>query len=280
MESTTAAIYDKSSFMRTRGKTMQREINEIRNKVSGRSSMIEGSYFYLIHKMQMVVDVPTWLGAYHKAIEQGHDEETAVALADQSVIDAQGGGQIKDLAEIQRGGPMMKLWTNFYSYFSTTYNLLVESTGRAKDPAGKALLAVDYLLLLVVPAVLGATMKAALKGGDDWEEELPEKLVREQANYLLGTMVGLRDVAAFVNGYGNYTGPAGLRFFSEIFRLGKQVEQGEADEAFWKALNSTAGILFHYPSGQVQRTAEGIAALAEGETVNPGVILVGTPAER
>jgi hypothetical protein len=38
------------------------------------------------------------------------------------VIDSQGGGQIKDLASVQRGGPMLKLWTNFYSIFNVTFN--------------------------------------------------------------------------------------------------------------------------------------------------------------
>ena len=36
----------------------------------------------------------------------------AVAEADQAVLDAQGGGQIKDLAAIQRGGQLQKLFTN------------------------------------------------------------------------------------------------------------------------------------------------------------------------
>jgi hypothetical protein len=70
----------------------------------GKNSAIEASYFYLIQKMQLVADIPTWLGQYHKAVEKGADEKSAVAQADQAVLDAQGGGQIKDLAGIQRGG--------------------------------------------------------------------------------------------------------------------------------------------------------------------------------
>ena len=72
-----------------------------------------------------------------------------------------------------------------------------------------------------------------------------------------------------------YGGPAGLRFFQSIDKLGQQVGQGEADAAFWKALNSTAGVHFHYPSGQVQRTVEGAIAVMEGKTQNPATLVLG-----
>jgi hypothetical protein len=82
------------------------------------------SFFWLIYKGQQVADIPTWLGAYEKAMsDTANDEARAIALADQGVLDSQGGGQIKDLAGIQRGGPLLKLWTAFYSYFNVTYNL-------------------------------------------------------------------------------------------------------------------------------------------------------------
>lgn len=280
MESTTAWIYANSEFMRLRGKTFQREVAEIRNKIrkGGALTAIEDSYFLLIQKGQLVADVPTWLGAYEKAMASGVDEAKAFALADQAVLDSQGGGMVKDLAQVQRGGPLMKLWTNFYSYFSVTYNLAVESTQKAtlRDPLSVGKAAVDLVMLTVVPATLGALLKAALKGEDD-EDELKERLIRENLNYTFGMMVGLRDAASFVNGYAGYTGPAGQRFFAEFSNLGKQVEQGEADAAFFRSLNNVGGIVFHYPAGQVQRTTMGFSALASGESNNPGVLVVGPP---
>lgn len=285
-ENSAKKIYEKSAFMRLRGKTMQREINEIRNKVTGDDSLIEASYFYLIQKMQLVADIPTWWGAYEKAMhDENMTEDRAIALADQAVIDAQGAGQVKDLSAIQRGGQFQKLWTNFYSFFNTTFNLTREAVGRTnfRSPGSVALLAVDMALLYSIPALLGTVMKAALSG--DWEDEdkLVRKLIADQINYLLGTVLVLREAGgvagAVIDPQGgmNYTGPAGVRFFAELAKLGKQVGQGEADEAFWKALNSTFGILFHYPAGQINSTASGAVALAEERTDNPGALLVGAP---
>jgi hypothetical protein len=280
-------IYGKSEFMRVRAKTMQREINEVRNQVADKSKFrnaTEASFFLLITKMQLVADVPTWLGAYEKAIVNGEAEDRAVALADQAVIDSQGGGQIKDLAEIQRGGPMKKLFTNFYSYFNVTYNLAAERA-RATEftkPGQVGALAVDYLLLFIAPAVLGTLIKVAISGDDEDEDELARRLIGEQISYLMGTFVGLREATGFaqyVTGTKlfptTYGGPAGLRLLTELEKLGKQIDQGEVDMPLIRAGANVAGIVLHLPTGQVMRSVEGAAALIEGQTDNPAVLVSG-----
>lgn len=282
-----------SPMMRTRMMTMNREINDVRNRLtSDRSELrerIEGSYFIMIQKLQAMVDYPTWLGAYAKAIDDPANlnadgtinEARAAALADQAVLDAQGGGQIKDLAEVQRGNPLLKLFTNFYSYFNVLYNLTTEQTKKrvkAKEYAG---LMGDYLLLMVVPAVLSAIIRNAVKGEDD-EDEYVKAIASELVGYPFGMFVGLREVAGAAQlaaGVGNpafgYSGPAGLRFFSEMNKLGVQVGQGELDMALFKSANNVGGLMFHYPASQVNRAVEGSAALIDGETQNPLAPFVG-----
>lgn len=278
MNERTEWVYSKSDFMRLRGKTMMREMSEILNSVRrSKMSKIEATYFYAIQKMQVVADMPTWLGAYEKAMaELGGDETKAVELADQAVLDAQGGGQTKDLARIQRGGPMMKLWTNFYSFFNTTYNLSREVVGRTdfSDPASVGKAAVDFLLLYSVPAAMSSILKGVILGDDD-EDELVDRLINDQMSYLFGTMVGLRELSAAFSGFNGYSGPAGTRFFSEFAKLGKQIRQGEADASFWKSINATAGVLLHYPAGQINKTVQGASALLDDETDNPAALLFG-----
>jgi hypothetical protein len=130
---TVELVHGKSNFMRLRHKTMMREINEIQNRLGGEGKVahwtdaalekvsgdrvtrqgIANSFFWMIGRAQMVADIPTWVGAYEKALEEQTDEATAIARADQAVLDSQGGGQIKDLAKYQRGAPLLKLFTNF-----------------------------------------------------------------------------------------------------------------------------------------------------------------------
>ena len=71
--------------------------------------------------------------------------------------------------------------------------------------------------------------------------------------------------------------PAGLRVLQEIDELGQQMVQHEADMALFKAADNVGGILFHYPSGQINRTVEGIAARADGKTRNPAAVVMGPP---
>lgn len=290
-----AMAEEKSSLMRDRGRTMQREINEVLNVVRAGEgvSNLTASYFYLIAKLQRTVDVPTWHGAYEKAManlrfENAPDEKTrkeieahAIALADQAVIDSQSGGQLKDLAKVQRGSPVFKLFTNFYSYFSATYNLNIESYRRTsfKNPAEIGLFAADMLILNTLPVVFSLALKEMLKGGcEEGDLEcLAGRLAHEQLGFLMGQMILLReagsalDAATGGQGFG-YTGPAGLRFFSDLYRLGQQVEQGDADLALFKAANAVGGTLLHYPAGQVNTTLEGVIAIEKGEVEGVGIV--------
>lgn len=281
LENSARWVHEKSEVIRNRHVTMAREINEIRNSIRGQTTVgvIGNSYFWLIAKGQQLVDIPTWIAMYEKAMHHGQTEERAIAMADQAVLDSQGGGQVKDLAQIQRGGPLMRLWTNFYSYFNVTYNLTAESFARTKikDPLSVGRLAVDLLMLYSVPAVMGFFIKEGLRG-DEPPEDLTKRLLREQASYVFGTMVGLREFSSVLNGFYGYEGPTGTRFYSETVKLIQQAEQGEVDEALLKSLNNAAGVLLHYPSGQVQRTVEGYAAWSEG-AAGPQAVLLGKPQE-
>jgi hypothetical protein len=281
MQNTVKWITEQSPMMAHRASTLQREISEIRNHVvqtkAGRANeAVKASFFYLIAKLQLVADVPTWIGQYQKSIDGGEEHERAVALADQAVLDSQGGGQIKDLAGIQRGGPLLKIWTNFYSYFSVTYNLAAESVGETRRVGTRHLpiLAADLILLYAIPNALQSLL-IGIGRGDDWDE-----IERNMGmNVLLApfqSMVLVRDIAAALSGDERSVAPAGVvgRLF---YKLGVQVQQGDADEAFWKSLNQVGGVLFHYPAAQVQRTATGIQAIANGETSNPMAVLLGPP---
>ena len=291
---TSRVVYERSRFMRERSYTMQREINEIRNRIRGGTKtgeFINASFFLMITRTQLAIDLPTWQGAFEKAVAQGNDDDRAVSLADQAVRDAQGGGQVGDLSAIQRGGPVRKLFTNFYSFFNTTYNLTAESYARTdfRKPGDVMALALDYLLLYSLPAAMGYFLDVAFSGGDDDDDRtMVEGLASEHLSYLTGTMVGLRELdapiqnvaealtGAELNEYDfGYTGPAGLRFFADGTRAAQQASQGEFDEAMRKSMINTGGILFHLPSGQINKTIDGATALSEGETGNPMALVSG-----
>lgn len=293
LQNAMARIGEQSGFMRLRAKTFNREIAEIHGRVKkDRGSTIAGrvidglaaSRFVLMQKTQLLADVPTWLGAKEKALAQGADEATAIALADQAVIDSQGGGQVKDLAKVQRGGPAMKLLTMFYSYFSTTYNLTAESAAKRRAQArdgeiasAAAGFAADMVLLYAIPA-LGPALLLSLLSGDDLPED-PEELAKwaakKQLSFALAPVVLARELGGTVEGF-DYAGSPAMRLVSDIGRAGKQTAQGEIDEAMVLAYVRLMGDAFGIPTTQLTRSYRGWTAWADGDAP-PTSILFGPP---
>jgi hypothetical protein len=268
---------EKSEWMANRMRTRFRELNELANAVHGQTKPRElmGRYgYWMMLRAQQMVDVPTWHGAYEKAVASGENEHDAVRLADQAVKDAQGGGEEVDQAGIERGGPLVKLFTTFYGFMNTAANL---GYMQLKTERSAAKLAVQMLLLYTVPAILGDLMKDALTPGDSgkWDEEhVATTLGKSQLSYLFGLVAFGRELGGMVSGQ-DYTGPAGLRVFADAYKLEKQAQQGEFDDAFRKAVVAEMGDLFGLPGAQINKTITGAEALDEGETDNPAALLLG-----
>ena len=277
---------DKSKMMRTRAITMQREVTEVLNTIRAGETHanFKASMFYFIQKMQMTVDVPTWHGAYNKSLAdqdyetaQNDEQRTeidniAVAIADQTVKDTQASGLIGDLARIQRGSAYAKMFTNFYSYFSATWNLNAEAVGKVKRGGIKSLpeAVLDLMIINTMPAVFAMILDEVLRNECNGEAEcLAEKLMEEQVRFGLGLTIPTRMMPAIPAFFGMdtyaYKGPPGLAPFEDISNLITQISQGELDEAFWRALARTSGAVLHLPAGQGYATFMGLWAALEGD---------------
>lgn len=303
-ENSVGWIESQSDMMRLRWKTQQRELNEVRNTVGldrgkvsaaihdtlaragvdpGSMPAIADSYFYAIRRIVQFAEIPTWIGAYEKAMaDAANDPARAVALANQAVEDSMGSGQIKDLAAVQRA-PMAKLLTTFYDYHNAVYQQAYELVKNSDSP-GKKL--VDASLLLLVPVALGAAIHhaASQKAPTSKTPSPGSELAQDTLDYGLNMFVGLRELAGAFSGR-DYAGPAGLSFITSarnlVHRLGQDSSEGgkltpgEKAGATAKAVNEVTGELFGYPAKQVERTATGIQALWTGKAKNLSAVLFG-----
>jgi hypothetical protein len=282
----TRKVTELSGFMESRFRTQFRELNELRNQVQDQhpaKKAMQDSAYFLMTRVQQMVDVPTWLGAYEKAVSEGNQDDRAVALADQAVIDSQMSGMSKDLSAIERGGPALKLFTVFYSFMNTTFNLGVM---RYMTEPQKAKLATDYLLLYVVTPVLGLAIKNAITPGDaddEWDmEALTKALLGESLSFMMGQMVIVREFAeaakttlGLSSSNMGYQGPAGVRVVADATKFAQQGSQGEFDDAFRKSSINLIGSLFGLPSAQLNRSITGAEALTDGDTDNPASVIFG-----
>lgn len=275
----TRTAMEQSEFMRNRGNTRLREIREVAATINGAGKIrkfLNKYSYWLMMKMQQVVDTAIWHGALAKAMDSGKDLDTAVKLADQTVLDTQGGGQIKDLSEFERGSNTQKLFTVFYAYMNTALN---QGFVEAKTQKSKAKLAADLMMIYVIPTALTAMMKSALIPGDD-DEDLAKKLAKEQISFLLGLFVGGRELAQLANivtgdRFYGYAGPSGLRPIDDTYKFAQQAAQGEIDHAFVRASINLLGDVSGIPSAQINRAIKGAQALQEDETDNPAALLLG-----
>ena len=132
------------------------------------------------------------------------------------------------------------------------------------------------LLLMVIPALAPSILIALLRGGgDDDAEGWLKKMAEWQAGYLLGTVMGLRELSGAVAGF-DYGGPPVGRAVSDLGKLGKQAGQGELDEGLALAGLRFMGSATGIPTVQIIRSWRGWQAWANGDAPVTSV-LVGPP---
>lgn len=272
----TQEAQNKSEWLRNRARTQFRELNELRNQIQGQFAFQEwmGKYgYWLMTKSQLMVDVPTWWGAYEKAIASDPlNEDLAIQLADQAVKDSQGGGEEVDQSGIERGHALTKLFTTFYGFMGTTLNT---SYLAAKTEKSRAKLAVNLLLVLVVAPQLGWMLKEALTPGDGDDEDWLDRAWREEFSFLMGLFAFGREFSQLASHYRQYSGPTGIRMIADTYKLVDQAGQGDFDESFRKQFMNVIGDVVGLPSAQINRTITGIEALNEGKTENPAALVFG-----
>lgn len=265
-----------SEMMANRTRTRFRELNEVANSVNGSDGIIRRYAYWMMMRMQQIVDTIVWHGAMMKAQDAGMAQEDAVQVADQTVLDTQGGGQAKDLSALERGGATTKLFTVFYSYMNTALNM---GAATAMTERNKGKMAAHLLLQWVVPTALTVLFKSLLTPGDD-DDDLAKKLAKEQISFMLGMFVGGRelaqmgDIATGGKFYG-YNGPSGVRPIADTYKLAQQARQGEFDKGLATATINLLGSGFGLPSAQISRTLKGSRALEEDKTDNPAALLFG-----
>lgn len=282
MENAVRAVHEESSMMANRGTTMNREVYDLSKELTTPgvfNGHVSRSFFWLMSKMQMLVDIPTYLGARAKALQElDYDKAKdkvaqdsiytqAVALAEQAVLDSQGGGNLIDRSALYRAPGAVQLFTLFGTYFNTLYNASAESVRRYRlaplSPAAIGHLISDFILLYIGPTVLTVLFKETFTSDEDTDDRW-EKMLKELASLGTSNLVGVREMAGLFGDHQSYSGPAGIRVVGATQRaVTKAVDvatgEGEVDIKAAKAINAAGGVIFHYPATQINRVVEGLA---------------------
>lgn len=289
-------VINKSPFMAERETTFNKDIYDVVGDIKvgpkagvykrAMQNYIGPASFYLMQKVQFYgVDMPTWLGAYNKALrETGNDEHASIQAADRAVARAQASGIFSDRSAIERGtltptirqNDVVRMFTALGSYMFAKANVAYERTGKTdfKSPTEVLSYTLDMALLFTVEAIMYGAIKGTLPGmGDDDDESWAAFLAKETALSVMSTMPFIRDAASPLQGFSG-----GGSYGSIMETLTKpflQATQGEIDKAFVKSLVDSGGMLLHLPSSQSNRIIDAWWRQSEGEDVAPIEYIMG-----
>lgn len=245
-----------------------------------------------MHKFHLMTDNLSFLANHNKASQLFPDNPAkALAVAEGMTKDANGSPYAIDMAKIQRGNELMKMFTIAYGFFAKTWQAQRMVAGRAgvqsiTNPAdwvrataanplkvGRAF--VDYLTLYTMPIAIDYMIKQAVFGDPhkkekDWGE-IAKEFAKEHISYGLATMVGFRELSGALSFGGSYGGPAGARGLASIYSL--IAHAGETSHASERAAIQTAGVLLHLPAGTIQKLIDGYAYAQEHHEGAPTTLL-------
>lgn len=302
-------VVERSGEMRHRFETLDRDIKAGLEGLLGKKGLLSDARrfgYYGIGMMDHVVTIPTWLGAYEKAMAEGKPEADAIYYADKVVRGSQGAGGAKDLAAVQRShNEWFKLATMFYSYMNHMVNRMFSIARQAKSGARNvsagewkaarsdfAMVLARSWFLLVVPAVAGPL----LAGRGPREEEDPATWAMRKVFFnLWGGVPLVRDFANAVENYStgqfgsDYQFTPAERMADAFLRTGADswnatFGDNDVSDKWLKHSIETAGYAFGLPgAGQAATSAQYLWDTADGkeqpDDVNEfiGSVLFGPP---
>lgn len=217
-------VLSQSVFMRERVQTLDKDLKqglEIGGKGLRISNTNIGGYkaeqlanirddinqmgFRLLTETDFALSIPVWKFAYDQKILELQSkegvtaefvEQEAISAGDRAVREIFGSGNTKDSAAIQRSrSTIAQLFTPFYSYANTLYNILAEGSYALKDQRNYGQFVRMLWWTLAAQALGMMAYKAMTNGDDDSPEDLVKSFVEELASQSIMGVPIVRDVA-------------------------------------------------------------------------------------
>lgn len=259
-------VYSKSPFMKERSivpDISMRDIKDEGRKLNPVERIAVEFGTNVLVATDNISAIPIWAQAYQKKINAGASEQEAVLFAETVIRRTLGSSRITDVAPIQRGSALMKLFTTFQGFFNTQFNQWQRefgifgrewSAGRKAEASKRivAFAAAKYFMFCLLNLALA--LEPPFEEDDDrWVKYSKELLqypmsllgpVGQVANTLVSNMVGMRT-------YG-YRMTAVQGAFEQLERTGAKlgkVIQGKAEpEEAVEPLANLGGLVAGVPA--------------------------------
>ena len=273
---TSHAIETESPMMRARAKLINRSPQDVfgQSGLEGPISKVmnAGGYF-LWSKTFAVMDEVVWLAAKNRALSEGRDTATAIAVADRTVKSTMGSGEQTDIAQVQRGGPLGQIITANMSWALTNYNMIAEAANQAGhgfrrgdwEHIGKGL--GSLVFLGIIGPALYEYSRDLLYGEDTSDWATPKGFAKEVGlagvSSLLSSLPLGRDMLAPAVEGKHYSGPAGMREMNVLGSFLTSLHAQHYSEATAKAAVGAASLTLPIPAAAIFQIYDAIKAAKE-----------------
>lgn len=279
-------VMDLSGEMRHRLGQQDRDLRRMLRQSRGKSGLLHRAREVaglLIAGLQFyTVDLPVWLASYNRALRAGEDTGRAVQYADRVVRISQSGGDVKDLAAVQRDKGAMRAFTLFYSFFSVMYGVTKGLVGEVnRNPLtwvrATARILILYTMQEIMMELIRGNALPEFEPDDEDEEGLIEFAAKRTAAGMLQTVPLARDIASgLISDFGFSPTPVGafgealVKTVANASEVMEKAREGEDLDDFslndLKPLVMGVSIGLGIPGGvQVNRLLDGLQALRDEE---------------
>jgi hypothetical protein len=280
-------ITERSQMMRDRLTSYDRDVRDYARKPDLMPH--DAAWFVFVGYLDLATSIPTWLGAYRKAMDgvlEGvakGNETAAVDYADKVVRETQAAGGAKDLATVQRGSELRRLFTMFYSSMSILFNQFERSRQRFLLDKDVPRLLGTLTLVWLAPAIIEGLIRG--QGPDDDEpEDWAWWVLKKELAYPFSTAVIVRDLAsglenALTSGRKDYSGSPVFEAIESAYGAAIAVKRGlsedeEVTRSNIRDLVQTVGYFAKLPTSQLWKSGEYFHDWWTGEE-DPGSVLEG-----
>jgi hypothetical protein len=225
----------------------------------------------------LMVDYPTWLGAYNKALAEGKAPADAVNYADSIIRTSQTAGGLKDLSATQMN-EVLAPFLMFYSFFNVLYNIERQMVGSLVKDKDIPQVAARVFMVMALPTIIENIYKDKWPDEDDDEDgrisgwDYTKWISEKTAYFALSSIPILRDIAGGVmSGFDYSMSPMdslGDSVGKAIPAMSKAYDEGELSETALKGAIGSFGFAVGAPVTQLNRIAKTYFAMEEGEDVD------------
>lgn len=157
----------------------------------------------------LLVDYPTWMGAYNKALAEGKAPADAVNYADSIIRTSQTAGGLKDMSAAQMNETMAPFMM-FYSFFNVLYNIERQIAGGLKENGIKDVpqAAARVFMVMALPTIIENIYKDKWPDEDEDEDgrisgwDYTKWTAEKTALFAVSSIPLMRDVVGVASGFG------------------------------------------------------------------------------